>query len=196
VIEDGDASEDDMVAAFLRAEVDSSRFSHMVIHLLATLGWTRALIDSPNLADPTQNSARKTILSNYRGYPDRALFTGFPNSVQWRRVQLDPQEVAALRYARDSTLVTLSGGTLRLPDGARNYNANPSDPAHAHIGEILKALRAGTTFAPLIAVGTATDAPIVIEGNSRTTAYVIEHWPNRVKALVGSAPSLQGWAFY
>src|SRR5579872_3666695 len=99
MIERGAASEHDMVASFLRAEINSSRYDDQILQPLTQRGLSRRLIDAPNLADAAENAARKWLLG-FRGYETRnLLFTGFPMDTQWRRVTLAPQDLARLRYA-------------------------------------------------------------------------------------------------
>jgi hypothetical protein len=145
MIEVGAAMEDEMIAAFLRAEIESSRFSGPVKGLLAQLGLDRALLDSPNTRNSDDNRVRRRILGAYRGYPDRALFAGFPSDTIWRRVQLEPSDFATLRYLNDESrgdqLLRLSGGTRRVTDGARNFSRGLSNEATAHINPIVIALR-------------------------------------------------------
>jgi hypothetical protein len=89
MIERGPATENDMVVAFLRAEIDSSRYDDHIKTPLAQGGSERRLIDEPNLADPAENALRKQLLT-FRGYEARtALFAGFPADATWRRVTLE-----------------------------------------------------------------------------------------------------------
>jgi hypothetical protein len=64
---------------------------------IAHLGFERSLVEVPNLADAAENTARKQLLACYRGYPERALFTGFPQDATWRRVGLEPRDFAIMR---------------------------------------------------------------------------------------------------
>jgi hypothetical protein len=201
MIEVASATEDEMIAAFPRAEIDSSRYSSWVNTLLAQLGRDRSLIDTPDTLRPEDCRARRAILKDYRGYPDKLLFTGFPANVAWRRVQIEPRDFDTLRYANDycipgQLLMRLSGGTRRVMDGARNLIARPPDPETAHIAEIVVALRHGQTFAPLIAVESPDASLILLEGHSRATAYGVERFAGNIEAFVGSSPYLPRWALY
>src|SRR5713101_2114114 len=99
MIEVGPVTEDEMVLAFLQAEIDASRYRDFYNACLAVLGFERILIDKPDLNDPVANEARKRLLQGARGYgSNTALFTGFPTDVRWRRVVLDPRDFEAMRY--------------------------------------------------------------------------------------------------
>ena len=57
----GDATVDDMVLAFLRAEVDAPRYRQFFVNL------DRRLIDAPDLTNPAENRMRRQMLDSYRG---------------------------------------------------------------------------------------------------------------------------------
>jgi len=80
------ATADEMVLAFLRAEVDSPRFSPVIKHWLVTHRFDRTtLIDNGLLHDLEQNRLRAELLGAARGYQDNKwLFAEFPDDVQWR----------------------------------------------------------------------------------------------------------------
>jgi hypothetical protein len=68
MIERGAATEDEMIAAFLRAEIDSSRYgNNFVLTGLIQLGLERSIIDVPNCANAAENAIRRTLIQ-YRGY--------------------------------------------------------------------------------------------------------------------------------
>src|SRR5689334_13998917 len=68
VIEIGPATENEMIAAFLRAEIDSSRYGNNFVKTgLAQLRLERNIIDAPNLADAVENDVRRQLM-RYRGY--------------------------------------------------------------------------------------------------------------------------------
>jgi hypothetical protein len=157
-------------------------------------------LDLPNTGSSEENQVRRRILGAYRGYPDRALFAGFPSDIIWRRVQLELCDFATLRYLNDESrgdqLLRLSGGTRRVTDGARNFSKGLSNEATAHINPIATALRNGHEFAPLITVGSDDGSLILVEGNSRATAYVVECFAGGVEAFVGCSSSMSRWVWY
>src|SRR5947209_2105215 len=112
MLELGPAEEKEVVLAFLKAEVEATRYGQTVEHWLARSGFTREqLIDNADLEDMTQNHARGLILQNYRGFKaNRFLFAGFPQDAVWRRVEVEPHETSRLRYARYKDWVVSSGG--------------------------------------------------------------------------------------
>jgi hypothetical protein len=125
MIEIRPATEDEVVLAFLQAEVNSSRYGPNIVGWLGFLGMNRLLIDSPVLTDAVQNEARRRVLGGHRGYPNRTLFEGFPSDVEWRRVQIEPADFGTLRYAKHDVLLRLSGGS-RLIEAFVGFSASMS----------------------------------------------------------------------
>lgn len=195
MIERGPATENDMIAAFLRAEINSSRYDDQIWVPLARQGFGRRLIDDPDLADAAENAARKQLLA-FRGYDARiALFKDFPVDVTWRRVTLEATDLETLRYANYPTWVDLSDGTRLVSVGARNFSQRPDDPATYHINAIAEALRNGVRFPELIVALDNDGSLILIEGHSRATAYLMEQFAGDVEALVASSAAMSQWAF-
>src|ERR1019366_4177138 len=110
MIEMGLATENDMVLAFLRAEVESPRFGAIYsqyLDRLNTCGISRErLIDSADLNSPRENAQRIELLKAVRGYrANNLLFRSFPNDVTWRRVGVEPSDWMNVRYANYPTWV-------------------------------------------------------------------------------------------
>jgi hypothetical protein len=196
MIECGPATEDEMIAAFLRAEVDSPRWNDYVKAGLVVLGSERSLIDAPDLSDSLQNGLRRRLLG-YRGYHRRdLLFTGFPSDVTWRRVYLEAHDLENMQYIAHSNWSELSNGTRLVSFGARNLHRYSSDERFQQIIPIAEAVRAGNRFPPLIAVQHQEGHLVLIEGHSRATAYVMAGSVETAEAFVGSSPSMSNWPFY
>jgi hypothetical protein len=196
MIERGQATEDDMVAAFLRAEINSSRYDDRILEPLLQQGLSRRLIDEPNLADGMENAVRRGLL-DFRGFQSRnALFSRFPTDARWRRVALESDDLGRLRYANYPTWIELSGGTRLVNDGARNFRGRPDNPDTYHIYAIAQACRNGIRFPELITAEAHDSSLILIEGHSRATAYLMEGFTSDIEALVASSPTMHRWAFY
>ena len=91
MIEFGPASEDAVVLAFLRAEIDSPKWGPSYSDLLRRLHLDRdPVIDAADLEDAGGCETRKAVLGAVRGYGcNDALFTGFPPDTTWRRVRIE-----------------------------------------------------------------------------------------------------------
>jgi hypothetical protein len=195
-------TEDDMVAAFVRAELHSERFGPAVRAALRRQRIPRRVVEQPDTADAGQNAQRLAVLRDYRRYGlDRSLFDGFPyGDIEWSRVALRPDEVLAIRYIAYDYWEDLSGGT-RLPiDAARRIRAGEVDPEHAgNFLRIADALDRGATFHEMIAVTAGGDAPLVaLEGHLRLTVYALrpERIPDPLTVILGTSPNMPRWGCY
>jgi hypothetical protein len=195
-------TEDDMVLAFLRAEIDSPRFGskyRRCLDQLRPLGVTRsALLDDADLSDPVGNAQRIELLKAVRGFHANAwLFEGFPRDVSWRLVALEPADWVRVKYANYPTWVTLSGGTRLVTDGARNIDSVAAEEdAKKNVKQLATEVAKGTRYPDLIGVYGDEGEIILVEGHSRATAYVIAQLTEPVRFIVGSSRNLKSWAFY
>jgi hypothetical protein len=198
----GPATEHDMVLAFLRAEVDSSRFGGFYrasLDKLRNFGLgPEVLLDSPDLGSTLQNAFRKHILAGVRGYGvNQLLFRGFPADVTWRRITLKPTDFDILKYAKWPAWVKLSGGTRSVLDGARNvHTIDLGDGMNNLILDVASDVRAGKKYPELICVDGSKDDLILIEGHTRATAYALAQLPDEAECIVGSSPKMSEWAVY
>ena len=77
-------TENEIILAFLQAELDSSRFQTAIIEQLSKLGINKKVITHPNLTNENENNIRKSILKLYRDYGNnKELFEGFPENIEW-----------------------------------------------------------------------------------------------------------------
>ncbi len=199
MIEVAPATEAEMIAAFLRAEIGSSRYGRDILALLQRFSAPRRVIDQPNVNDQAENELRRAVLAGYRGYPGEHLFTGFPADIAWRRVRLERDDFQRMRYARVSgSLIPLSGPSRLVTDGARNFSAGvPAAAKMAHIAAIVADIKQGATYDPVIAVQDRDGSLVPIEGHSRATAYVIAGATGTgIEALAGTAATFEGWHFF
>jgi hypothetical protein len=197
----GPSSEEEMVLAFLKAEIDSAEYREVIEGALSKQGYTRAIVDDANLQNPRENHARAVCLSCSRGYRlNDGLFRGFPNEVVWQRVSLSSEELGQTKYINQSVWVTGSGGTRFVSDGAKNLDAGTLlDSLKAKIRAIEASVRAGCRPPELILVGKGDDSALVlVEGHSRATAYVraASCLTEGVEAIVGLAADMDGWHWY
>jgi hypothetical protein len=190
----------DMVAAFLRAELASSRFGARVAAALQRLGQGAGIIEQPNIHDPGENYARERVLGLARGFRlNRELFHGFPDDVLWHRVQLSAAELAAARYIRHPYWHRLSNGTRSPRVVVHQILAGQHRPGYARFHELAIALRSGLQVPELIMVATSLDADLVVlEGHVRLTGYLLvpERLTGGLEVIVGCSPGLCRWDCY
>jgi hypothetical protein len=190
-----------MVATFLQAEIDSSRWGGAVRQALTKFQLTEATIKHPDLSDPAQNFRRSAILGEYRGWRhEKWLFVKWPDGIEWWLVALDKTDLANVRYMNHRDWLTFSGNTLRPTVAAdrvkRGDEAEFKDMPLDAIKAIATAMSNGVSFPPVIALGTRESSMIVmVEGQTRITAYALVGGEGEVSALLGIVPvdGLRTW---
>jgi hypothetical protein len=188
-------SDDEMIAAFVLAEVDSARFGRLYADLV---GGNLSLYEGD---DAHAKAYRREALRRVRGYGAGAyLFVGFPSDVTWRLIAVTADELGGFLYADYPTWVTLSQGSRLVRDGAANVGAiHPSEDPTDGILAVEQAVRRGATLEPIIAAALNESSPHVIaEGHTRATALVRALNPDDelVEVIVGYSPGLATWRFY
>jgi hypothetical protein len=182
------ATEDDMVATFLAAEINSDRYGPQISEILTRLGQPRSILDLPDTSDEHDNTVRRQVLASYRSYPAGDVFTDMPADVTWHHAALTPAELATVRYIDYPYWTDFSGGTRLAADGARRLG-----PWHQHqpgtiYRQIAENLRDGQLPPPIILLGEPGPAKLtVIEGHKRLTGLLLcPHWlPAEVEVLLG-----------
>ncbi len=182
-------TEADMIAVFLKAEIESDRFGNTILTLLEQHGQPRTLVDVPDLSNRAENVYRRHLLDSYRAY----VFEELPRHISWYRAVLDRDEVRNIRYIDYSYWNELSNHT-RLPQVAtaairagREIYGQPTDG----FLRVAQALREGARFPELIVVGTAPTAALTVyEGHLRLTAFMLapECIPDELAVIAGFAP--------
>jgi hypothetical protein len=189
------ASEDEVIAAFLRAEIDSDRYGRKLRGLLARDRRKPGVLQHPDLADDYENRYRRRLLDEHRAYERREeMFGGFPREVDWFRAALERQEVLDILYINWDWWLTISGGSRSPRDAARRIRAGMI----ADVTAAEHAPAAGASERPpeLIAVTTPARAPLVlVEGHVRLTAYALfpEHLPPTTEILLGVSEKMTRW---
>jgi hypothetical protein len=188
-----------MVLAFLQAEIDSPRFSPWLKNWLVSHRFDRAtLIDNGLLSDPEQNRLRVEMLKGSRGYQDgKMLFSGFPDDVRWRRVQIKWAELVDFKYAKEPSLIAVSGESRRVGDGASSFESGnaPADFSE-RVSGVVERVKNGARFPDLIAVAAENESPVLVEGHTRATAYVHTKPSYPIKVLIGSSTTIKQWHFF
>jgi hypothetical protein len=191
-------SEDEVIAVFLRGELDSDRYGEKLRELLGRDGLDVELLRRPNLANAVENSYRLRLLDEHRAYERReGLFLDFPQRVAWSRAAVSRDEVLDILFIDWDWWLTLSGGS-RLPrDAARRIKDGEVAGVSAEEHEPLAAaFRTGPRPPELIAVTAPGDSPLVlVEGHVRLTAYALfpDYLPQELEILVGVSDEITKW---
>lgn len=192
----GSAEENEMILAFLQAEIDSPRYGIHYARMLTFNHLSRSvLIDNADLSGTQDNYFRKELLRAIRGYASNAaLFTGFPSDVIWQRVLIEQSDYPRLKYMNDPSWVAFSGGSRLVTEGAKHLERTEEnrDPK-PNVNGILRRIGEGRRLAPLIAVQSGDGFLILIEGHSRATAYIASGFVTEFEMFVGSSPAIHKW---
>jgi hypothetical protein len=196
------SSEDEMIATFLRAELESDRWNGPIADALNAHGADARVVTRAVLTSAEENALRRRILDETRGYGRReGLFAGFPGDVRWDRVALTREELAAVRYIDYDYWVELSGGSRLARDAAERIRAGVRVFGVPNDGflDAATALAAGARWPELILVSAVAEGgDVVLEGHVRLTAYALapEAVPAQVEVLRGVSLAIEDWWAY
>ena len=193
-----DASEAEVLAAFLRGELDSPRWGTRLVELLAEDGVDESILRRPRLDDADECAYREALLDRHRAWLRReGLFEGFPEQVEWSRVALVPDEVLAIRYINWDWWLRITDGTRRPVDAAARIRRGdvPGITVEEH-QPIAAHLEGPEPLAELIAVAPPDRSQLVaVEGHVRLTAYALypQYLPAELEIFLGRAPDMHRW---
>src|SRR5271157_463585 len=112
-------TEDEMIAEFLKAEINSKRFGKRIIKALNTK--PKTIITKPNLKNKKENQFRRTLLGKVRGFGrNKNLFEDFPKDIRWFRANITKDELKKVKYINYSYWNELSNKTRSPIQAARN----------------------------------------------------------------------------
>jgi hypothetical protein len=191
-------SEAEMVACFLRAELDSPRFRDQLLVLLAGDGQDASLVTQPRVGNPSEDAYRESLLDRHRAWTRReGLFSGFPRQVDWFRAALTPDEVLAIFYINWDWWLRVSGGTRRPVDAARRIREGAIRGSTTEDHEPIAAKLREGEGRELIAVAPPDHSKLVlVEGHVRLTAYALypQALPDEMEILLGISDEIELWS--
>ncbi len=202
----GVASDDQVILAWLQAEIDSPPFQSYLIgdppkpsHLARGL----ALARNPDLDNADHNAERRRIIASAHGFGRGALiFAGLDGDIAWHRVRASIDEVAAMLYSnRNATWTNLAPATRSVSEGAANAaRVFSGDDTNMHILALARTIchaNPAPALSKLICLRLPDGGIAVLEGHTRATAIVLEghKLPHGVEVYVGDSPSINNWAY-
>ncbi len=200
----GAATEDQVILAWLQAEIESADFQAYIIGNPpdpANLSVALKAARQPDLRDEAQNEFRRKIITSVYGFGQGAgSFEGLANDIAWRRVRLTTDEVAEMLYARrDGAWRLLSPVTRKVAEGATNVgHVFTGDQTNMVVLSLASGLCHSEKRVPeIIALRRPNGGLVILEGHARATAIVLEahRFPHGVQAYVGEGPSIANWPY-
>ena len=193
------ATEDNMIATFLRGELASSRFGERLVQCIQQLGLAVDLVTSPDLADEAANHARRELLTHFRGWGStQSVFGGLPaERMDWFWVALSEQDLLERVFYIQYFWEAFSGGTRRPAQVAERVRSSEAEIGLEIFQAILANVRSGNMPTPPILVSNpAMQRLVILEGHLRITAYLIEPEvvPFPIRALLGLSDYIHEWS--
>ena len=201
-----EATEDQVILAWLQAEIESPGFQTYVVGdppQPANLSRAMTLARKPDLENAEQNAQRREIIAAAHGFGRGAMiFAGLSNDLKWRRVRVSVSDVAAMLYSnRSAGWTTLAPATRTVGEGAANAaRVYAGDDTNMHILSLARTIchaESAPVLSELICLRLPDGGISVMEGHTRATAIVMEghRLADGVEAFVGDSPSIANWAY-
>lgn len=192
-----EASEAEMILAFLQGEWQSQRFMGKLKQVMEELSASEELIVQGNLDSAEENALRREILARHRGYPNEDMFERFPEIAGWRYVRFSAEDIDHVNYIDYSYWNELSKHTSKPKKAAETIREGIEiyGVANTPTWEGLEYLKENR-FPPVILI-TANDREyLIIEGHSRMTVYGMN--PELLEGTYGyiGSCSPEGMHFY
>ncbi|MEM7365907.1 MAG: hypothetical protein AAF525_17965 [Pseudomonadota bacterium] len=174
----------DVMLAFLRAELDSPTERGKLLQCLRQLNIDEALLRSEARVDAV------TVFDAYRGF--EAIFEGFPwESLAWGATALNHEDVVgSVDTCRHN--FERRYGTRRLQEVVFQLEAAEQDQLR---GILTKVLLGQRLEPPILVRESATSNLVIVEGHNRMMAYLLFwqelDWP--VDVLVGTGLHVSSW---
>ncbi|MDE6710048.1 MAG: hypothetical protein K2J76_06130 [Oscillospiraceae bacterium] len=188
------SSEDEMISEFLKAEYHSERFSEQIKEVMEKLSLDESIILSADLNSADENTARKKLLGEFRGYGEgKELFENFPTKfTEWSLCSFSRPDLEKIRYIDYSYWNELSAGTHKplaaaetIRNGIKIYDL--SNDGFLRTAEYIKN---GGNFPKLFFITSDYESFVIVEGHLRMTAYaLVPECFNNVEVIVGKCGS-------
>lgn len=169
------ATEDEMILEFLKGEIQSVRFQNKLNKMIHKFSISNEIIFNGDIKNSAENNNRRRILGEFRGYPNRDMFEGFPKISKWLYVKFDRDDLEKMNYINYSYWNELSSNTYkpliaaeRIQKGIEIYGIS-NKPFWDGV-EYLKSRQ----FPPVILIACGDMEYVIIEGHSRMTVYALD----------------------
>ena len=179
-----DSTENEMILCFLAGELNSHRFSAELSENMKKLGISEDTIRSGDLLSEEQNSLRRKLLGEFRGYPDNEIFENYPKDITWKYVRFSESDIGSLYYVDYSYWNELSRGTSRPADAVLTIKSGTEIFGQPNDNFLRGAeyLKTGK-FPPIIVLTCGNGKYLILEGHCRATSYALS--PGRFGGTFG-----------
>jgi hypothetical protein len=200
----GPATEDQVILAWLQAEIESPEFQAYVVGNPpnpANLSLALKAARSPDLHEPEQNRLRREIITSTYGFGTGAgSFEGLGEDLTWRRFRVTAAEVGEMLYARrDGAWRLLSPVTRKVAEGATSVgHVFTGDSTNMVVLSLASGLCHSDRKVPeIIALRRPDGVLVILEGHARATAIALEahRFPRGAYAYVADGASVANWPY-
>lgn len=169
------ATEDEMVAEFLRGEIDGPRWEQQLRGLLAVAGAPESLVRTPDVSDDCENMVRRLVLAGYRGWRiNQYLFVGFPAAVRWQSAKVSIGDLERAEYGNAADWIAAVGGTRSVKAAADAIRAGLVQAPRDGVLHTQRRYEQGESVArPILVQETGSNRLVVLEGFTRVTAWLL-----------------------
>lgn len=204
----GPATEDEMIAAFLKAEIDSYLYSGTCIRSeLANRHLLEDVIRVPDLDSNEDNNHRSAILLACRGWRSKSepyfLFREWPYTLTWEFVTFTRADLSHMYFGNETEWSKLTQQSLLVTDAAEHIVIGDYDSSSSLVEAInvIKGIAQNMRedVEPVIAMGTQDHSVIVmVDGWKRMTAFAMVETKQELRGFFASGPlsEVQSWHFY
>lgn len=202
----GSASEDQVILAWLQAEIGSPGLQGYLVGEPANparLSRALTLARSPDLDSPEQNAERREIIAGAHGFGrGTMIFAGISGDIAWRQFRVSMAEVGEMLYSsRSMSWTTLAPATRRVSEGAANadrvYSGDQTSMNILALARTICHSESKPELAAIICLRRPDRSISLMEGHTRATAYVMEahRLTDGVLAYIGESASIANWAY-
>lgn len=192
-------SENEIVAEFLKAEINSSRWGEKLEPLLIQGEIKKSVLDNPDLKNELENKQREWVLANFRGWKqNKDLFENFPEDIEWYRAILQIDDLKKIKYMNYSYWNELSNHTGLVTEGIKTIKAGIKIYGKSNDGfkKAAQYVKEGGKFPKLILVAKDKNSQLILlEGHLRATAMLWqeETITDKLEVFVGFSDKIEHW---
>jgi hypothetical protein len=185
-----ESSEQEMVAEFLKGELNSPRWAAKIKALAHQLNIPTEIIRSPGLENLEHNDLRAKLLTKFRGFSERkGVFSILPGKVKWQLYELNKNDILNLNYVSYSYWDKLSQGTHLVKRGVETVFEDEEifGQSNQQFYKVATDIEHGIKLPPLILIKKEESGHyIIIEGNVRATSIGLARVNDfKIKAIIG-----------